>query len=381
MAKPVPNSLPSPAVATTRVDESAPAATKDWTGATPKIDLLFDSGAFSAWKLGKPINLDTYCDYLLANRAWMGAYVALDVINPESPEAAAKASFDNYMHMRKRGLDPIPVFHVKEDISWLYRMIDASATYIGLSASSLVSRNHVNDWYAHCWDRLTDSSGRPLIKAHAFGEGREEAMAAFPWYSCDSTSWIYAAQRTGLIPLGNGKSVSHRNDHLNDKAKQDIDALLPPDREAFLVFLDRHGISERAFDQRGYEAKVVRTYLTLQFYLDQEKRVNARCPILHNKNMFLADYNSSAIDRAALDLPEIKYYSVLGGNPDAWSCLAYSQSNRGLVSYFYAAAPNSGYDFKVNRSLIDYVYGASSICAITDPMARSWAVLKEYVNV
>ena len=300
--------------------------------------------------------------------------MALDVINPDSPEAAAKASFENYAHMRKRGLEPIPVFHVKEDISWLYRMIDAGATYIGLSASSLVSRNQVNDWYAHCWDKLTDSNGLPLIKAHAFGEGRYEAMAAFPWYSADSTSWVYDAQRNAMIPIDGTRMVAQRNDKLNDKSKPDLDSLDRYDRLVFDELLERHKINPASLLGREVVATVIRTYLALQFYLDQERRVNECCPVHHRHKGLFRDLSPYAYTKPPIHLPNIKYYSVLGNNPCAWSVLTYAGARRGLISYFYVSGGHY-------TSLRDFVYDPIATCSTQNPMKKSWDILKEFVNV
>ena len=360
-----------------------PSEPASYTGKEPKIDLLFDSGAFSAWKLGKPIVLDTYCDYLLANKQWMGAYVALDVINPDSPEAAAKASFENYLHMRKRGLDPIPVFHVKEDVKWLYRMIDAGASYIGLSASSLVSRNHVNDWYAQCWNKLTDSKGRPLIKAHAFGEGRYAALAAFPWYSADSTSWIYRSQRNGRLPIWDGPIVSHRNDGLHDKSKQDINSMDSEEAAVFAAYLEKHGVDASVFESRGPEAITIITYLALQYYLEQEKKVTALCPIHHKKGgLFQLPLHEAVAKREALGLDKIRYYSVGGGNPAAYAALAYAGAERMLISYFYirTISREGGHPrFNVDP-LKAFLYDPQGACSTMEPMKKSWDTLSKYIK-
>ena len=84
------------------------------------MNILLDSGAFSAWRLGKPINIDEYCDFVAANECWISRCFNLDVINPAAPEEAANASFANLLRMRKQGLNPIPVFHVGEDLSLIH---------------------------------------------------------------------------------------------------------------------------------------------------------------------------------------------------------------------------------------------------------------------
>jgi hypothetical protein len=342
------------------------------------MDILFDSGAFSAWKLGKPVDIDAYCDYLHRNQGFMGHYVNLDEINPDSPEEAARVSFENYLYMRKQGLDPVPVFHAKEDISWLYKMLDAGAQYIGLAALSLGSHKYRSEWYANVWDKLT-YQGKPLVKVHALGEGRFDALAAFPWYSADSTSWVYAAQRNAVIQVEGYRSVTMRNDGLNDPASQDIDKLFGHDKEAWDAFLEKHKVNPEALKIRNADAMVIRTYLALMYYLEQEARVTALCPIKHRSTKLFGG-EQSFLATEAFDLPELKYYSVLGNNYITWACLAYAGATRGLISYFYVAGSGKLY----YNDLEDYAYDPIGLCQNdhieSSAYKRSYAILKEYVG-
>jgi hypothetical protein len=55
-------------------------------------------------------------------------------------------------------------------------------------------------WLDRMWDKyLTDGSGRPRIKVHGFGITAIPIMQAYPWYSCDSSSWIQSAAFGGII--------------------------------------------------------------------------------------------------------------------------------------------------------------------------------------
>lgn len=78
-----------------------------------RIRFLLDSGAFTAWKAGKPIALDDYCRFLesLPIKPWR--YFALDVIG--DPHGTMK----NYEMMLKRGFKPVPIFTRGEDPSVL----------------------------------------------------------------------------------------------------------------------------------------------------------------------------------------------------------------------------------------------------------------------
>ena len=65
-----------------------PPALKFWRDNQDSIDMLVDSGAFTAWKSGNPIQLDDYCRFLdgLEMKPWR--YFALDVIG--DPAATEK---------------------------------------------------------------------------------------------------------------------------------------------------------------------------------------------------------------------------------------------------------------------------------------------------
>jgi hypothetical protein len=339
-----------------------------------------DSGAYSAWRSGKPIDLDKYCDYLLANTDWIGSYVALDVINPGNPEAAAKASFDNYEHMRARGLDPIPVYHVGEDISWLYRMLDAGASYIGLSASSLVSRNKVDDWYALAWSHLVNSEGLPIIKAHAFGEGRPASLKQFPWYSADTTSWIYTAQRTGQVTLPDGQSLSMRNDGGGSKSAPAADGLPEIERAIFDELLKDAKINPAAFQAEGITAKLIRTYLTAIYYLRCQDAVRAMHPIRHQPVGFFHNGFSAA---PKISFKEFNFHLVIGTNDTAYAVIAKLLHPNVLISYFMLAGVDPIRQ-ATNGHLVKLLsqFAADPVAAVKaeDRWNRYWVILEEYVK-
>lgn len=339
----------------------------------PVMDLILDSGAYSAWRLGKPINIDGYCDYLLANLDWIGHYVNLDVINPGSPEEAARASFENLKHMRKRGLDPVPVYHVGEDISWLFRMLDLGCKYIGLSASSLVSRNKVDDWYAMAWSHLVDSDGRPTVRAHAFGEGRYTSLRQFPWYSADSTSWIYGSQRNGNMVFEDGRKAVHRNDGLHHQAAQDIEHMDEVERAEFEAILAKHGISAAAFQERGsFESTALRTYLTMLYYERMQSRIRALQPIAFRPQGLFAPEPRDGVP--PIEEVPFKFHLVIGGNPTAQAVLAHAGYENVLVSYFYIMQT------KHYGQLPRFVRDPKGIAAAEAPYAKPYAVLEKFIN-
>ncbi len=167
------------------------------------IKLLLDSGAFRAYTQGIDVDLNAYCDVLLANR-WIKLYVNLDRIDPNDPEEGARISYQNFKHMRGRELDPMAVYHYGERIYHLERYLhEEGVSSIGLGgvASNQPQRNAV--FFARCF-KVIEKAGRP-IKVHAFGIAHPATLLQFPFDSADSTAWLIRAQRarsTDLSRLG-----------------------------------------------------------------------------------------------------------------------------------------------------------------------------------
>jgi len=75
-----------------------------------KTKLFIDSGAFSAWSLGKHIKLDDYIDF--CKRTDADYYAVYDSIGDP------KKTLENQKYMESKGINPIPCFHFGED--WKY---------------------------------------------------------------------------------------------------------------------------------------------------------------------------------------------------------------------------------------------------------------------
>ena len=352
-----------------RLELSHKSAEKMARGEPPIADLIMDSGAFSAWKLGQPVNLKEYTKFLDANKAWITAGVGLDVIKPGYPEDGAKEGYANWNYMRRKGVVGIPVVHVGEDLSWIDRYLDAGSNYIGLSASSIVSRGQADDWYALAWGRLTDSRGRPIVRAHAFGEGRTDSLLRFPWYSSDTTTWIYSGQRAGTLQFGDRQRLSFRNDGGSPKGAPDIARLDKHNNTEMLAILKELGILPKALKMRGtITAFLVRSYISALNYVALEKRVSATCPILFNEHAgFLPPVAQS---RPGIDIPRFKLHMVIGDNKHAAVCLAKAEHPRVLASYFYVKAE------KHYNRLRDYTYNPRATVN-SHPYKQLWDLLAE----
>lgn len=140
----------------------------------PQLRFLLDSGAFTAWKAGKPIQLDDYCRFLdtMPIKPWR--YFALDVVGDP------KATLRNYEIMLRRGYTPVPVFTRGEDPSVLedfYKTSDVVG--IGGLVGTRGNRGFVRGIMKHVGSR----------KVHWLGFTNLDFLRVYRPYMCDSSAW------------------------------------------------------------------------------------------------------------------------------------------------------------------------------------------------
>lgn len=175
-----------------------------------KDDLRFvlDSGAFTAWKSGKPIDFNSYCSYIkdLPVEPWR--YFNLDLVGD------GKGSYQNYIKMLDKGLKPIPVFTRGEDIELLdeyYKTSDVVA--IGGLVGTIGNNAYVNGIMKHI-------NGR---KTHLLGFTRPNYITHYKPYMCDSSSWLMGRRFAKIhMYLGGGKFKVLNKEILTDKPNPDV---------------------------------------------------------------------------------------------------------------------------------------------------------------
>jgi len=158
------------------------------------VTFFLDSGAFSADSQGKPIDVADYISYIKEHEDVIDIYPVLDVIGN------AQATWKNQNIMESSGLTPMPVFHVEDDISYLYQCLDYEYFCLGGMAggASHKSRQH---FLNNCFDIICDTPDRkPKCKVHGFGLAAPSLMTAYPFYSIDTSSWVSYSQY-GIILL------------------------------------------------------------------------------------------------------------------------------------------------------------------------------------
>lgn len=142
--------------------------------------LVLDSGAFTAWQKGTPIDIAEHTAFVAERHAEFEWCAALDAIGD------AAASLANWRRQRSElasDVRLVPVFHEGEDFEILDEYV-AAAPLIGLGRTK--GRKSVDatfDWYDDVFNRY------PLGKFHAFGNGSPETLEPYPFVSFDCTTW------------------------------------------------------------------------------------------------------------------------------------------------------------------------------------------------
>jgi len=174
--------------------------------------LMLDSGAYSAWTKGQPLNIEDYTKYVLENIDCLDYIVNLDVIpgrwrqKPTKKEfdLSAKDSWGNYIYMLEQGVPKnklIPVFHQHENFGFLRLMLSNSIPYIGLSPANDETAQGRKIFLDECMKYVCDKDGNPIVKFHGFGVNSLGLMKRYPWFSVDSSSWVwYSMYGMILVP-------------------------------------------------------------------------------------------------------------------------------------------------------------------------------------
>lgn len=169
-------------------------------------EFFLDSGAFSAFTSNAEIDVEQYAEFIIENKAKIKVASSLDSIGD-----AAK-SYELYIELTKKLDCPnvIPVFHCREDISWLQKYIALDIPYIALGGMVPESTKWLYHWLNDLWaNYLTDKKGISLLKVHGFGLTVGGLIERYPWFSVDSTTWLNGARFGTAIFNFPGRRLVH----------------------------------------------------------------------------------------------------------------------------------------------------------------------------
>lgn len=176
------------------------------------IDLLLDSGAFTAWKSNAPIKLDDYCQFLdgMTMKPWR--YFALDVIGEPDKTMA------NFEALRSRGYAPVPIYTRGAPADHLKHYFDNSEI-VGLGGLAATFQDP-RAYLKHIWSTVHAD------RVHILGITNVEWIKYFLPYSCDSSSWT-AGGRYGTmrVYLGAGRMANVRRKDIKSLSFETLSAI------------------------------------------------------------------------------------------------------------------------------------------------------------
>lgn len=188
-----------------------------------RVELMLDSGAFSAWTSGLVIDVHDYIEFVQQNEHLIEIAVNLDVIpgtiggSPTSREIedACKAGWKNLIAMRDAGCNVMPVYHFGERTYWLDKMLGEGFKWVGLGGLVGRATKQRHQWLDKVFARLCRGGGYPGVRIHGFGATGTPTIMRYPWFSVDSTAWLQAAGKNGgiMVPRrapGGGYDYSRR---------------------------------------------------------------------------------------------------------------------------------------------------------------------------
>lgn len=158
-----------------------------------------DSGAFTAWKKGKKVNMDRLIEYYEKHDT-ADFKLMLDVIG--GSEAQQK---QNLRIMEQAGQDVVPVFHGPNCESWKW-FDELCERYPLVAIGSILPKNTsvaATLWLREIFDRICDpQTGKPRVAIH--GLRMTSRMSDFPFSSVDGSTWVTSA-KNGNMPTRNGR--------------------------------------------------------------------------------------------------------------------------------------------------------------------------------
>lgn len=146
-----------------------------------KPNIYLDSGAFSAYTSGKPIDFKKYVAYIKHNEKYVKRYFCLDALGDN------QKSYERWEEMRGMGLKPIPVFHYMGDETILQKYIDAGEPLIALGGTvPIKSKKDVAEW-------VRMISWQYPANYHLLGSQHKTILDHCDIQSADASTWAMAA--------------------------------------------------------------------------------------------------------------------------------------------------------------------------------------------
>jgi hypothetical protein len=143
---------------------------------------------------------DQYIAFLKKFGPHLDAYSNLDVL------FNGDLTYRNQQYLESKGLHPIPVYHLSDDIKWMKLYLSKGYDYIAIGGITPNPTPTILPALDRLFSSLLcDSKGMPRAKYHGFAVTGQKLMIRYPWYSVDSTSWAMSGAYGQIMIPERGK--------------------------------------------------------------------------------------------------------------------------------------------------------------------------------
>lgn len=161
---------------------------------TGRLNMIGDSGAFSAYTQGASISMSEYAEWVRRWRQHLFWVASLDVLG--DPEA----SWKNWVTLHeKHGLKLVPTLHVGTPRKWLDAYAAEGVDFIGLGGGLTTGANDGIRWSAHMLAYARRE--HPEMRFHGWGISKRAVLDNLPFYSADSSGTLGVGYRYGRMRL------------------------------------------------------------------------------------------------------------------------------------------------------------------------------------
>ena len=228
-----------------------------------RINAIIDSGAFTAWSVGKPVQLKDLMDHNDQILRDYGdrhdfIFIALDVIpgergryaTAEEIHAAVEQSFDNYLVMKQHYPNHyvLPVFHSGEEFSLRDKYL-SHTDYICLSMDQGMSERERLEWGKR--------AAVPGFKYHGLAATGNRMVTEIDWYSVDSSSWVTVGAMGGILWPAEGNRLRtlpiSTNSPLRHEAGKHYETVTEAERVEIDRFIRHYGFDPQVLAVNPYQ--------------------------------------------------------------------------------------------------------------------------------
>lgn len=158
-----------------------------------KLRMILDPGKYTEWsakhkgKLSESLNIDSYIGFIKTYSDLIEHYFVFDEIGNH------EQTMKNLMYMESQGLSPVPIFHLGTPMEVLDGLVEKGYPVIGLGGT--VNQRGVKGFLQEVFNR------HPGVAFHGLGISKADIILSFPFFSCDSTAWLYCRRSDKAIVL------------------------------------------------------------------------------------------------------------------------------------------------------------------------------------